>query len=90
VKGNEIFIDLTSEYRKAVLAILSARNITIYLDGDQKPFEFSSDTSFKIPLDDKELDLNTFVRAMIDRSGTFSQILDISYFSNHCSGVQNR
>ncbi|MCH4560971.1 hypothetical protein [Mesorhizobium jarvisii] len=88
VKGNELFFDFSGNYRQAVLSILIANKVTIFLEGDQKPFEFFTDPSFKAPLDDKEVSLDEFVRTMIDRSGDFSRTLEMWYFERTCIDIK--
>lgn len=81
VKGNELFFDFSGSYRQAILSALTATKITLFLDGDQMPFEFFIDPSFKAPLDDKEVSLDEFVRTMIDRSGDYSRTFENFYGS---------
>ncbi len=90
IKGNHLFFDFEGNQRPQLYKILTAKSVTMFLGGNEKPLEFVIDENFILPSmedDQKRIPFDTWIRNMVDGSGEHSRLIPQSAAPYKCKDI---
>ncbi|MGP3713560.1 hypothetical protein ACS5UA_22450 [Brucella sp. RRSP16] len=90
VKGNHLFFDFEGKQRPQLYKVLTAKSVTMFLGGNEKPLEFVIDENFILPSmedDQKRIPFDTWIRNMVDGSGEHSRLVPQSEAPYKCKDI---
>jgi len=90
VKGNHLFFDFEGKQRRQLYKVLTAKSVTMFVGGNEKPLEFVIDENFMLPSmedDQKRIPFDTWIRNMVDGSGEHSRLIPQSAAPYKCNDI---